>query len=506
MLFSSLFFIYIFLPALFILFYPIKNNAWRRSVLLVFSLVFYAWGEPVFIFLMLFCVAANYVFGLAIDSAGSDNVRRALLTAAVAANVAILVWFKYAPWLAGLYNSLPLADIPVPSVRLPLGVSFFTFQSMSYTLDVYRRDARVQRSPWKLLLYVCLFPQLIAGPIVRYSDIDLQLDDITVAPADALDGAYRFTVGLAKKAIFANALGAAADSLLGASIADASVLGGWAGSLFFAAQIYFDFSGYSDMAIGLGRMIGFRFLENFDYPYISSSATEFWRRWHMSLGTFFRDYVYIPLGGNRSYALRNVFIVWALTGLWHGASVNFLCWGLYYGVILILERGARAAAGKIKLLRTMRKAPEPPADPYAFIEDGKEKKPAKRRRSAAGILWQLFVTLVGWTIFYYTDGFAERVALLFGGMSVPVYDVFAGSIILSNLPLLVISLIFCTPVAPAIGRALFGATIVDEPKPQPDRRYALMRLYRTAATACLLFASTVSLAGSTYNPFLYFRF
>ena len=470
MLFSSIVFLYVFLPLLLLLYFNVPNAGWRRAILIVFSQIFYARGEPVSVLLMIGCVAFNYICGAGIAFCKSRRGARAVLCTAAAANLAMLGVYKYLPFLMETLNTLTGWQMPVPALKMPLGISFFTFQALSYTVDVYRGDAPVQRSFWRLLLYVSLFPQLIAGPIVRYKDIDDQLEDRSVSLEAVCDGAFRFALGLAKKVMLANACGEAADGLLGMRLGEASVISAWAGAAFYALQIYFDFSGYSDMAIGLGGIFGFCFRENFDYPYSSRSATEFWRRWHISLGSFFRDYVYIPLGGNRHGWLRNVLLVWLLTGLWHGASWNFIAWGLYYGLLLILEK---------KLLM-----------PLAEHFSG-----AVRRIASA--FYMTAVTLVGWTIFYFTEDFGARVGLLFGIGANGLGDAFDIALIRDNVLLLAMGFFLSLPVL---------RNVLARFRRSTDGALAAERALKTVFVLGAVALSTVMLEGSSYNPFLYFRF
>ncbi len=470
MLFSSLTFIYIFLPLLCILYYSIKNAVWRRAILTVFSLIFYSWGEPVFVVLMFASVSVNYLSGRLISKAEDPSKKKLFMIISAVINLGILAAFKYIPLIVQTINVIPSVSIPVPDLPLPLGISFYTFQAMSYTIDVYRGDTPCQKSFLSLLLYVSFFPQLIAGPIVRYKDIAEQIPDRTAKIDDIFYGIYRFSIGLAKKTLLANPCGATADSLLKLSVSE-SVLGSWIGVLFFALQIYFDFSGYSDMAIGLGSMFGFRFRENFDYPYISKSATEFWRRWHISLGTFFRDYVYIPLGGNRKRWLFNVFCVWFLTGLWHGASWNFVIWGVFYACLLVLEKKV--------LFKLFDKIPKIP-------------------RTVLQYVYMIFITLLGWTVFYYTDFTAlwHHLATMFGMAGAAVNDLFIDSVISDNAVLLLFSLVFALPL-PAFISKKAGALIKNE---------NVIIIIKTVYSLALIFLSTAALAGNSYNPFLYFRF
>ena len=421
MVFSSLTFLFLFLPLLYLLHFLFPNPRWRNGVLIAASLFFYGWGEPVWILAMLFSTAVNYVCALLIDRTGKSALRRLYLTLGVLASVCFLFYFKYA---AFLFNSLAavfgLAYEMTPP-GLPIGISFYTFQILTYTVDVYRGKAPVLKTPLRLLLYVSCFPQLIAGPIVQYGDIAGQLGERHITPDEFSAGMQRFCVGLAKKVLLANLCGAALEALPQAGTGTAlSLSGAWLAGFLYTLQIYFDFSAYSDMAIGLGRTLGFSYKENFNYPYVSASITEFWRRWHISLGSFFRDYVYIPLGGNRRGAGRTVFnmlIVWALTGLWHGASWNFVLWGAYYGVLLVVERFVLQAALD-RLPKLLRQA-------MTFV-----------------------IVLIGWVIFYYTDlaAVGQHLAALVGvgvsGLVDPVtvsvlrqYTVFPLIAFLLSLPL-----------------------------------------------------------------------
>ena len=340
MVFSSVSFLVFFLPCLLVLYFivPHRYRGARNFILLAFSLAFYACGGPRFLLLMLLSIAINYCCGLLAGPKHRPAVRRAGVTLAAVLGLGLLGWFKYAGFFGEMLHAL-MPFIPVPQVTLPIGISFFTFQGLSYVIDVFRDDAAVQKSPLKLALYISFFPQLVAGPIVRYTTVAEEIDERHESVSEFSAGAVRFLFGLAKKMLLANAVAQVADAAF--SAASPSVLFAWLGAVSYTFQIYFDFSAYSDMAIGLGRMFGFHFLENFNYPYVSRSITEFWRRWHISLSTWFRDYVYIPLGGNRCSRARNIlnlFIVWFLTGLWHGASWNFICWGLWFFVLLIGEK------------------------------------------------------------------------------------------------------------------------------------------------------------------------
>lgn len=338
MLFSSLVFICIFLPVTLILYWLMPSIKVKNIFLLLASLLFYAYGEPVYIFLMIISSLMNYIWAILIDR--YDKHKKLFLVFSVVGNIGILVIFKYTAFLVGCFNSLTGADIAKPHIALPVGISFFTFQAMSYVIDVYRGETRVQRNFLLVLLYISFFPQLIAGPIVKYHDIAEEISERVISTYEISNGIRRFTAGLGKKVLIADSMGAVVDTLYGAPGADINILTAWIAAAAYILQIYFDFSGYSDMAIGLGRMFGFHFKENFNYPYIASNIREFWRRWHISLTTWFKEYLYIPLGGNRKGRFRTVinkFIVFASTGIWHGANVTFLVWGLFHGFFLMLE-------------------------------------------------------------------------------------------------------------------------------------------------------------------------
>ena len=474
MVFSHLIFIYAFLPLLMVLYFISKDAGWRRGVLLIFSLVFYAWGEPIYILLMLGSALMNYLFGLAVDQSQPQRLRKVCIVLSVIANLALLGIFKYTGFLAKTINSLTGLGMPIPNILLPLGISFYTFQAMTYVIDVYRGYCRSQKRFDRVLLYICLFPQLVAGPIVRYVDVEEQLENRRISAGQINAGIWRFTVGLAKKVIFSNTCGLACTNLF-ASAGD-TVLGNWGGILFYALQIYFDFSGYSDMAIGLGHMFGFVFPENFNYPYISRSVTEFWHRWHMTLSRWFRDYLYIPLGGNRCSKPRwllNILIVWMLTGLWHGASWNFVLWGLYYAFFLILE--------KTLLQNILPKIP-----------------------SALRHIGTLLVVLVGWALFYFEDGQVfVGIGKLFGIGTASFSSAYTESMLYENGLLLIAAMICSTPL---------GHTIFEALRNFMRRRigfqsaYNADRLIKTALILILLFICTLRLAGDSFNPFIYFKF
>ena len=468
MVFSDLFFLFVFIPA-FAAFYLAaraadkrffaSSNTLRNAVLILFSLIFYAWGEPVYLFLMIGAVAVNYFAGQRIADAPDASRRKTALIAGISCNVLILGVFKYAGFVAQSFNAIGI-PMPVPEIRLPIGISFYIFQSISYLVDVYRKDAQPQQKFYNLLLYISMFPQLIAGPIVRYNTIADEIKQRSASIDDISEGIFRFLIGLGKKVIIANQLGSISDQLLVNSLG-ASTAGAWVGLLAFSLQIYFDFSGYSDMAIGMGRCMGFHFNENFNHPYTCASVTDFWRKWHISLGQFFRDYVYIPMGGNRNHQWLNIFCVWFLTGMWHGASWNFIFWGLYFGIILVIE--------KMWLLRLLQRIP------------------------ALGHLYSLLAVYVGWGIFYFDDFGAMQTffGTFFHGVG-EWADFEAKQAISGNLWLWVAALVFCMPVR----------TWAEQRIAQPATKYAI----RTAISLVILFLSVSLLVGATNNAFLYFRF
>ena len=468
MVFSNIFFLYVFLPALFLAYFVIKNNAYRRAVLIAFSLVFYAWGEPIYVFLMIGLVLADYIFGLLISKTRQVWLRKFWLVIAIVSNLSILGVYKYLGFFTETLNFIFNVTIPVVKLSMPIGISFFTFQTMSYVIDVYRGDADVQKSFFRLLLYVSFFPQLVAGPIVRYKDIEMQLSDRQVSLEKLNDGMFRFSVGLVKKVLIADCCDTAITALL--SLSDVTFAGRWAAALFFTLQLYFDFSGYSDMAIGLGRMFGFEFLENFNYPLVSRSATEFWRRWHMSLGSFFRDYVYIPLGGNRHDQQRNILVVWFLTGLWHGAAWNFILWGLYYGFLLMWE--------KKHYLKQIERMPKV----ISFV---------------ISHIYTIFITVFGFAIFYFEKDLFKNLGYLFGIGCKSVSDIFTTSIVMDNVLLLAAACLFSAPIIPALWKWL---------KEHAKISYTAERIIKTVGVIAFVSVSTIRLVGDTYSAFLYFRF
>lgn len=471
MVFSSLEFLYLFFPLCMLLYYLAKTINLKNAVLIVFSLIFYAWGEPVYLFLMLATVGIDYFLGLGIEQHRGTKMGKLLLIVAVIINFGLLAYFKYVGFAVASLNGILGTSIPVPDVALPIGISFYTFQVFSYIVDVYRGDVHAQKSPLKLLLFVSLFHQLVAGPIVRYDHVAAEIESRKVTPVEISMGIDRFVVGLAKKVVLANLAGELADTYLKANnLSEVPVLGMWFGLIMFALQIYFDFSAYSDMAIGMGRMVGFHYHENFNYPYLSRSVSEFWRRWHMSLGSFFRDYVYIPLGGNRRHQIRNLFVVWALTGLWHGASWNFVLWGLYFFVFLVLE--------KFFLNKYLEKC-KPLAHVYFAV-----------------------VILLGWVLFYYTDlaGAGTAFKGLFGLNGNAFTDELVNLTLKNNVFFFIFAIIAAFPVIKLLKKLY--VKVCKMGKKMATAAYVVKGI----ALAGLLFLSTSMLAGQAYNPFIYFRF
>ncbi|MBC5732975.1 MBOAT family O-acyltransferase [Lawsonibacter hominis] len=467
MVFSSPYFLFLYLPIVLLVYYLTPLKA-RNAVLLVFNLIFYAWGEPVYILIMFASIAIDYTHGMLVERCkrrGNDRAARRAVASSVIFNLALLFFFKYWAFVAGSLAAIGLPFMPRLGLSLPIGISFYTFQTMSYTIDVYRGDAGVQKNLINFGTFVTLFPQLIAGPIIKYKDLGDQIDHRPHSPEQFASGVQVFVVGLAKKVLLANNLGLLWDAYKALPAAELTTAGAWLGVAAFTFQLYFDFSGYSDMAVGLGRMLGFEFMRNFNYPYISRSITEFWRRWHISLGTWFREYLYIPLGGNRVSTPRlffNLLVVWAATGIWHGASWNFLLWGLYFAALLILEK-----AFLLKLL---------------------DKLPALLRH-----LYTLFLVAVSWAIFAVED-FSQLGAYLkamFGLAGGGLTDAAAWYYFRSFLPVLLISAVASTPLAARLWRRL------------PERS---MRLLLPVLLLAGLVFSTAYLVDATYNPFLYFRF
>lgn len=467
MVFSSVLFLFLYLPVVLTIHY-LSPPKWRNAVLLVVNLVFYGWGEPLYILLMVVTIVVDYFIGLKVaqyKEKGNDRAARIAVAVALASNLSFLVFFKYWDLIAGTLSSIGLSVMPTLGLRLPIGISFYTFQTMTYPVDVYRGDAKPQKSLIRFGTFVTLFPQLIAGPILKYKELADQVDERTWRVEQFASGVQVFMVGLGKKVLLANNIGGLWDSIHALPAGELTVAGAWLGLVAFSLQIYFDFSGYSDMAVGLGRMLGFEFLRNFDYPYISKSLTEFWRRWHISLGSWFREYVYIPMGGNRVSKPRmffNLLVVWAATGIWHGASWNFLIWGLYFAVLLILEKG--------------------------LIGKWLERLPNLVRHG-----YTLFFLLISWAIFAGED-FSQLglfLSALFGFAQGGLSNATVGYWFLSFFPTLVVCVIACTPLS---------VKLWDKCKERP-KQILLPILLLAGLTIC-----TAYLVDATYNPFLYFRF
>lgn len=489
MVFSNLFFLYFFLPLNLICYFLAKSIHVRNGILIVFSLFFYAWGEPRYVPLLVGMVLINWIFGLMIEKYRGQKLAKAGLVGACICNLTLLGIFKYLTLILGTTHDLFGVPGVVPQILLPIGISFYTFQLLSYVVDVYRGEVEAQTHFFRLLLYTSLFHQCIAGPIVRYKDISEEILYRQINRGEVARGINRFAAGLAKKAVLANTCGLLADQfiLTDAAVADVSqftqnaaalsskpavIL--WMGVLFFMIQIYLDFSAYSDMAIGMGLMIGFHYKENFNYPYLSSTVSEFWRRWHISLGSFFRDYVYIPLGGSRKglgRTILNLFVVWALTGLWHGASWNFVLWGLYFFIFIALER--------LFLNKVFARLP-------GFVSH----------------VYLLIVVFFGWILFRFKNMALIGVVLkgMFCQNGNPWTTFEANTTLLNYIFFLVIAVIAVTPVMHNIGRAITAAS---------GRSAAWFRVNSVAQVAmplALLLISTMSLVGNSYNPFLYFQF
>lgn len=466
MLFSSIVFLFTFLPIILILYYLVPRP--MKNVILLFgSLLFYAWGEPVYIFLMIFSILFNYICGLDIARNLKDPAaaKRSLIFT-VAVNLCILGFFKYEGFVLDSLSAVLPVDIPYRAMALPIGISFYTFQILSYIIDVYRGHVKVQTNLLDFALYVTMFPQLIAGPIVQYADVDRQLHVRKESWGKFGEGSMFFIRGLAKKVLLANTIGMVYTEVAALAPGKVSVLSAWIGCISYAFQIYFDFSGYSDMAIGLGKMFGFEFLKNFDYPYISQSITEFWRRWHISLGSWFREYVYIPLGGNRVPVikhLRNLLIVWFLTGLWHGAAWNFVAWGLYYGLILILEK--------------------------YFLSRVMERLPAVIRH-----IYSLVLVLIGWVFFFSPTlgGAVDYIQLMFGVGANGLVDSEGLYLLTTNLLLLILLVIGSTPIVHRVYERVMAGR---------GKILANCVVYAAMFLLCIAYLVT-----ETYNPFLYFRF
>ncbi len=467
MLFTSTVFIFLFLPLLMLVYFLIADE-FKNIILLLASLFFYAWGEPTYVVLMIASICANYVFGLLIDK--FRNQKLAILTVAITVifNLGILFYFKYMNFFIDNVNNVFNLSIAAKEIIMPIGISFFTFQAMSYVIDVYRNQVTVQKDVFKLALYVSFFPQLIAGPIVKYHDVCDQIDNRQHTADNIIYGFNRFIIGFAKKLIVANTVGLVADNIYNQDLTYISPAIAWVGSICYMLQLYFDFSAYSDMAIGLGRIFGFTFLENFNYPYISKSITEFWRRWHISLGTWFREYLYIPLGGNRKGAKRtyiNLFIVFFATGFWHGASWNFLLWGMWHGIFIVIERYTKF--------------------------DKNERIPNFVKH-----IYTLFIVNIGWVLFRsenltYAFGYLKKMFFVDTDYT-NIYDL---RFYLSNnvIFILIIGILMCMP--------LFKNTLNLELEDGNTKQ-----IFRSVGLIGVFVLGIAFLSSSTYNPFIYFRF
>ncbi|MBD5329277.1 MAG: MBOAT family protein [Bacteroides sp.] len=497
MVFSDLFFIFVFLPAFVVVYlicawldkkvffqgkegvimfdedpeksgYQHPKFIARNIALVIFSLIFYAWGEPIYIFLMIVCVILNYFSGLLISQ--GEKSRKFWLVIGLILNLAILGTFKYLGFFNDVLKSFGL-DLGAPRLALPIGISFYIFQSISYLVDVYRRESPVQKNFLNLLLYISMFPQLIAGPIVRYGTVAHEINDRRITANDFMEGSYRFFIGLGKKVVLANILSEIATRFLADGVEHLSMWGAWIGILAFTLQIYFDFSGYSDMAIGMGRAMGFHFNENFNHPYCCNSVTDFWRRWHMSLGSFFRDYTYIPMGGNRRHQMLNLLTVWFLTGMWHGASWNFIIWGLYFGLVLVIEK-------------------------YAVL------KVAHRIPRFLMHIYALIIVVIGWAIFYFDnfDNMREWFASAFGQKEL-AFSIVEETAITDYFWLWVVAIILCLPVRRWI-ETIFARMLPAHPA---GGNYLDATLKAFASVAILVLCVAL-LVGATNNAFIYTRF
>jgi alginate O-acetyltransferase complex protein AlgI len=469
MVFASLVFLYLYLPLFLLLYFVVARTTSLKNLFLVaFSLFFYGWGEPLWISLLIFATTFDYFAARLIGRWRLEHARKAkvALVVSICSNLSILAIFKYSGLIVATINDVTGAQLTAPGFSLPVGISFYTFHTINYVVDVYRGEVPAQKSYLKMLLFVSLFPQLVAGPIVRYVHVADDIDHRKHTWDNFSRGLTRVCIGLFKKVCIANVAGELVAKYLEGDVSALSVGEAWLGLAMFTVQIYFDFSGYSDMAIGLGLMMGFHIRENFQHPYVARSVTDFWRRWHISLSSFFRDYVYIPLGGKNHHPYRNLFIVWALTGLWHGASWNFMLWGLYFGVLIAVER--------------------------IFLGKVLEKIPRLFQH-----VYLMFIVIVGWALFYFTDftRLAAFIKVAFGAAGAPLVAGDVGGVVIDHAYWLALTVVCCLPLAApareklekALGPGLFGtATIVFN-------------------VSVLLFA-TAMLVGKSYNPFLYFRF
>lgn len=467
MVFSSMTFLCVFFPVVFALYYVLPGLRTRNILLIIASLLFYAYGEPVYVLLMIFSIVMNYFFGRIMDTEQA-GLRKAALLTAVILNIGFLVVFKYTDMIVRTVNQIAGTHLPMTEIALPIGISFFTFQALSYVIDVYRREVESQKKVLNVMLYVSFFPQLIAGPIVKYHDIQKQIENRKANIQEISEGFRRFTIGLAKKVLISNTVAIAADGIFNTQIGEINILSAWIGAISYMLQIYYDFSGYSDMAIGMGHIFGFHFQENFNYPYISASIKEFWRRWHISLSTWFKEYVYIPLGGNRvgqAKSIRNLLIVWGLTGLWHGAAWNFIFWGLYYGIILIIEK--------------------------YILKGALEKLP-----SALQHVYTIVLVMFGWVLFFSPSlgSAVSYMGTMLGIGGAGLADLTGWYYLKSGLVLGIIAAVGSTPV-------VYRRFSKWEHSRNPYKQIACVVVY-----AGIFLISTAYLVNATYNPFLYFRF
>ena len=472
MVFSSIPFLFFFFP-IFLIFYYIMPKRWKNYILLLFSLVFYAWGEPVYILLMIFASAVDYGNGLLMTKFGDTKKKRKIfLLFSVFINLSMLGFFKYADFFIETINQIGNLSIKPLGLGLPIGISFFTFQTMSYSIDLYKKEVEVEKNYFTYLTYVSMFPQLIAGPIVRFSTVREELHHREITRDGFSDGLLRFMQGLFKKVLIANNMGALWENIRGLSYGTISVTTAWLGAISFTLQLYFDFSAYSDMAIGMGKMLGFHYLENFNYPLIAKSVTDFWRRWHISLSTWFRDYIYIPLGGNRvgiGKHLRNIAVVWFLTGLWHGAAWNFILRGVYYGILLTLEKYVWG--------KKLAKLP-------AFFQH----------------IYAIWIVVFGFTIFVFDDmgKLGEYLTFLFGIAKNPIFGTEILYYLMNYGVLLIVAVLLSAPIYPWLQKKIEQI--------QTKRKKDVIKAICAVCYIALFLLTTAYLVGDTYNPFLYFRF
>ncbi|MCK3655119.1 alginate O-acetyltransferase [Pasteurellaceae bacterium Macca] len=466
MVFSSLIFIFLFLPIVLFLYYISPKLSIRNWILIISSIIFYAWGEPIWVVLLLLSATVDYWNGRFIEKYRGTSIAKWGLINTFVFNIGCLTIFKYSDFFIENINFITGWNLPTPNFKLPVGISFYVFMSISYTLDVWYERVAVQNKFSSFLVYIANFHHLVAGPIIRYGHIANEITERYFKWEDFNSGINRFCKGLFKKVFIANTAGSLAETLLNQDPTSVTLLSSWLGVIFFSLQIYFDFSGYSDMAIGLGRMFGFKYHENFNHPYIAKSITDFWRRWHISLSSFFKDYVYIPLGGNRSKQVRNILIVWLLTGFWHGASWNFILWGVYFGGLLLIE--------KFILNKILEKLPSLFQHVYA-----------------------LFFIIIGWAIFYFTDlaKLFQSFKLMFGFSDAPLYSYNEISLLQSNIYWFVLACLLCMPVYK------FTKVKVEKYSTQSTVLFMEMML-----SILFIIVSVSLLVGSTYNPFIYFRF